>query len=195
MDRTVGWKWMLLAGLGLAGCKTAPSPEPAVPASKDESPQAKRPKDVIYRVELEHVLRKGPGWFLGQVPIEESMEAGKFVGWRVVELPFEWRDIEIEPGDVVTSVNAMPLETPADFWSAWTTLSVASEIKVAFLRDGEPREISYRVDGTPDPSLAKELKDTPKKTAPSQRRGPQKKTVVIEGDDKPVNETMVDWSQ
>ena len=160
--------------------------------TKAEEPP-KRPANVIYRAELEYVLQKGPGWFLLQVPITEQMENKKFVGWRVQELPVEWKDVDLQPGDVVTTVNAMPLETPNDFFSAWSTLSVASELKVAYLRDGEARELSFRIEGAPDPALAKKLHEPPKQE--ERPKAETHKTVVIEGENKPLNETMVDWSQ
>jgi hypothetical protein len=112
----------------------------------------------------------------------------------VQELPVEWKDIDLHPGDVVTRVNAMSLETPSDFFSAWTTLSVASELKVSYLREGEPRELSFKIEGAPDPTLAKKMKQAPKE-GERPKPSPRKKTVVIEGENKPLNETLVDWSQ
>ena len=93
----------------------------------------------------------------------------------------------------------MPLETPNHFWSAWTTLGVASEIKVSYLRDGEKRELRYPIDGAPDPKLTKQLgkkqgKDDPAVKGTQRYNRPKRKnTIVIRGEDKSVTDTRVDF--
>jgi hypothetical protein len=153
------------------------------------------------------VLRQGPPWLLSRVPVEEVLEGKKFVGWRVQELPLEWRNIELRAGDVVTAVNAMPIETPNDFWAAWTSLSVASELKIAYLREGEPMELSIPIYGTPSPALAKDMQKRPEekpKTKSPVRVDPQqnpqyapakkKKTITINPPQRPDSDTNTDWS-
>jgi len=180
--------------------KRAPAPKSVV---QEAAPDA--PAGTISRAELELVLRHGPPWLLQRVPIEEVLEKGKFIGWRLTELPLEW-DADLQPGDVVTRVNAMPIETPNDFWAAWTTLTVASELKVAYLRDGEPREIAIPIHGSPDPAVASELKrrpqqreDLPTEQSPvraNQRynKSKQFKTIVIAPIERYESDTNVDWS-
>jgi hypothetical protein len=199
-----------------AACGNKQAPPPDVPGAPPPKPALTKPAgnsapvDRIPRPLLEAVLREGPAWVFDKVPLEEVLEQGKFVGWRVRELPAEWGKIELQPGDVVTQVNTMPLETPADFWTAWTTLTVASELKVAYLRDGEAKEMSYPIDVSPDPALSHRLKKRPAQAganAPdasdaqpvvpgNEDYNPpkRKKTVVIKGRERPLSDTLVDWS-
>jgi hypothetical protein len=190
----------------LAACGTPPPPPKRPPAPKAAAqavPDA--PAGSISRAALEVVLRHGPPWILQRVPIEEVLEKGKFKGWRVTEVPLDW-DADLQAGDVVTRVNAMPLETPNDFWAAWTTLTVASELKVAYLRDGEQREIAIPIHGSPNPAVASELQkrpqqreDLPTEESPvkaNQRynKSKQFKTIVIPPTERYDSDTNVDWS-
>ncbi len=195
------------AALALCACTNNPPPaEPKKPPPPVE--EAKIPDGSLDRATLEVVLRQGPPWLLERVPVEEVMEGTKFVGWRVQELPLDWRDMAIQPGDVVVAVNAMPLETPNDFWAAWTSLSVASELKIAYLREGEARELSIPIYGSPSPELASDLQKRPEKAPPAsglsddpmvptnQQYTPAapKKTIEIESQEKPITDTTTDWS-
>jgi hypothetical protein len=175
----------------LVACSESPEAKAPVAEVKQAEPEAAdaRPSK-IHRAELEAVLEKGPPWILARVDMEEVLDAGKFVGWRIRELPHEWKGIDLESGDVVTAVNTMPLETPNDFWAAWTTLSVASELKVSYLRDNEAREMRLPIVGSPNPKLAKKLTDQPKGQP---QRNQRKKTTVIRGEEQPLTDTVVDW--
>lgn len=199
----------------VAACATAPPPSPrkAPPApapTPKEQPSPSAAADALNRAQLEAVLRGGPARLLANVPIEAVTEKDKFVGWRVQELPVAWKDIELKPGDVVTAVNAMPLKTPTEFWAAWTSLTVASELKVAYLRDGAERTLSVPIVGIPSAALSKQVhhKPTPAGTKPKPEKAEEepvkanqhwnrpkrKQTVIIRGEDKPLSDTLVDWS-
>src|SRR5690606_16765545 len=127
------------------------------------------------------------------------------VGWRVQELPVAWRNIELKAGDVVTSVNAMPVETPNDFWAAWTSLSVASELKIAYPREADVRELSMPIHGSPSPALAQDIQKRPEEKNPPVQESPvpgnqqyapakRKETITIEGPARPDSDTNTDWS-
>ncbi len=194
-----------VVALALVGC--ANPPPPAEPKRPPPAPQrALIPAGALDRGQLEVVLQEGPPWLLERVPVEEVVESGKFVGWRVQELPMTWRGIELQAGDVVTAVNAMPIETPNDFWAAWTSLSVASELKIAYLREGEPMELSIPIVGSPNPTLAKDMRKSPaEKKAATPQDSPvrskrqyepakRRETITIEGPKRPDSDTNTDWS-
>jgi hypothetical protein len=202
--RLLGPAVILSALLGVA-CGEAPEPQTApqpkataqVPAA--EPATADTPPQSVHRAHLDAVLREGPAWVLDRVDVEEVMNKGKFAGWRVRSLPSEWSHVDLYSGDVVTRVNGMPIERPAQLWSAWTTLTVASEVKIAYNRNGEARELSLPVVGQPDPKVAAQLRKRPqgksaKRPNPLVKKGYKaRKTITIKGEDRPLTDTRVEW--
>ena len=150
-------------------------PKDAVANHSDAAAEA---KNGIERRALEIVLGEGPSWLLARVPVEEVLKKGKFVGWRVQQLPHAWRNIELQPGDVVKTVNGMPIDTPSK-WSVWSMLRVASELKIAYARDGQAREMSMAIVGRPSQMP---VQSNGKAAAPAARPKRQgRRTVVIKG--------------
>ncbi|MBW2523135.1 MAG: serine protease [Deltaproteobacteria bacterium] len=159
-----------------AACGGSPQPGPAPPAAKPApKEEAGPPAGQVDRQTLDLVLLEGPVWLLERVPIEEVMEQGKFVGWRVQQLPSQWADVDLQPGDVITAVNGQAVEKPNDFWAAWTTLSTAKEIKIAYRRYGEPNELTVPIWGDPDPQTSQRLK--------GKRPPPQQSQTISPGSD------------
>jgi hypothetical protein len=186
--------------LVLGACGGA-TPEPEAPKRPRPAPEAKPEGEVVIdRAALEVVLRQGPPWVLERVPIEPELEGEKFIGWRVRELPREWERVDLVPGDVITSVNGMPVETPDQLWEAWTTLTVASELRIAYVREGEAKELSIPIWGKPSAGLQKTLgarpEPTPATIGPSKPQpSKSRSTVVIESEDRPFSDTEVDYSE
>lgn len=179
---------LITAFLLLAGCTKEPLLDPRMPAPEERKPTAnvnvvdvKVPAGAVGRPQVDAVLREGPGWLLDQVPVEEVMREGKFVGWRIRELPAQWSGGELRAGDVVTRINAMPVETPNDFWAAWTTLSVASELKIDYLRGDEARVFSLPIVGQPDPQMTASINER-RAPPPNQGRDHRFDTITIEGE-------------
>ena len=73
--------------------------------------------------------------------------AGKFHGFRIAALRDDsfWAGVDINPGDVVVSVNGFPIEHPEQAQTAFESLDVASELHVAYERDGQPRDLVYAI--------------------------------------------------
>jgi hypothetical protein len=170
--------------LACGGAPARPAPKTAVttkPAPPPPPPSL--PPGHLARADVDGVLAKGPPWILRRVLTEEVMRDGKFVGWRIVKLPAEWSGIDLKTGDVVTRVNGMTIERPEDFFSAWSSLAVASDLRVAYERDGGPRELVYHIDGqaaeSPPPAMRENEPPPPR----AQPKGPPRKTIVIVGDD------------
>jgi type II secretory pathway component PulC len=97
-------------------------------------------------------LSRGLGDFLTRLELEPLLTGGKFRGWRIVKLrqgdPL-WAGVDLAPGDVVTSVNGRPIERPEQALVAFQSLAIASELRVAYERDGARREIVYPIDEEP----------------------------------------------
>lgn len=119
----------------------------------------------VTRPDLLDVLGRSAGDFLRLVEIEAEVRDGTFEGWRIATLPEgtpAW--IDVQRGDVVTSVNGMPLERPEDAQAIWETLQVASEVRIDLTRAGERRSVRIPIEDVaeggaappapaPDPAL------------------------------------------
>lgn len=183
---------LLGLALGGLGCGSAPTPQPEAPSSDGQSeaaaeaeapmPAPAAPSGHLARGEVDAVLKQGPPWLLQRVRIEEVIRKGKFIGWRVLDMPPEWSGADIQTGDVVTRVNGVTLERPDDLWSAWTTLAVASDLRVHYERDGETREMLMPITGAPVSETKSALEQPPSRSpsAASSSSRPHK-TIVIGG--------------
>lgn len=143
------------------------------------TPAASAPTGRLARAEVDAIVtEKGPPWLFQRVVPEEVFVNGKFAGWRILSMPKEWESLDLKPGDVVTRVNGMELERPEDVWRAWTSVLVASELKIAYERGGKALELVMPIDG----QAAKELPERLRDDAPPTRRDKDRKktTVVIE---------------
>ena len=133
----------------------APPASPGPSAPVDSRPPS-RPDGVprIARSAVHDVIAKGLGAFLQHVELDgQPVRDGRaFRGFRIVALRGNdgfWAGVDLRPGDVVTRVNGFPIERPEQAQTAFESLDVASELRVAYDREGEPREIVYRI--TDDP--------------------------------------------
>ena len=102
----------------------------------------------LRRTDVDALVCGGFGAFLSTVIVDEHplFVSGKFHGFRLVDLAPAWRTSGIRAGDVVTRVNGMPIERPEQALEAFRSLSVASELRVDYERDGEPHEVRYAID-------------------------------------------------
>jgi type II secretion system protein C len=146
--------WVLALVLPACGT-TATTPAPttaAVPkaaaSAKLQTPQA-APDRTLARSAVMAVVDQGLGAFLQHVDLDDQpvMAGGKFHGFRIASLrgPDFWTGVDLKPGDVVTAVNGFPIERPEQAQTAFESLQVASELKVAYDRDGKPRELVYAI--------------------------------------------------
>lgn len=191
---------VLLLGLSaasLAGCGSSGRPRgqddvadaPTAKASAsaevavDEPPV---PDGSVSRGRMDKLLLRGPGWLLRQVGIDDVVRANKFVGWRVDRVPTTWGGT-IQPGDIVMKINGGTLESQDDLWDAYMKLTEASELRIAFERDGKVAEAIIPIVGAPDPETRKQL-DSNVASAPrptTVRDQPNRqgtRTVIITGD-------------
>jgi hypothetical protein len=122
----------------------APKPRAAVAAAP--APAA-APRTTLSRREVVGVLDSGFGSFLQRVQVEPSLSSGRFRGWTIVELrPADfWATVDLKPGDVVKSVNGLPIERDTEAFDAFQSLRTASALEVAYAREGADRTLSYRI--------------------------------------------------
>lgn len=136
--------------LGLAGCgSSSPEPKSAPVAKKTPPPAAapSRPSGTLKRAEVVAFVNAGFWNFLQQVEVEPSLDDGRFRGWLIVSLrpPAFWQGVDLAPGDVVTSVNDLPIERETQAFDAFQSLKTAPALHVAYVRSGAVRRISYQI--------------------------------------------------
>jgi len=128
--------------------------EPARPAP---------PAGSLWRDEVNATVEAGLGWFLQRLEVEPVAEGGAFRGFRIVTLktPDFWQGVDLRPGDVVVSVNGMPIERDIQAFEAFEALKKAPELRVKLLRGGRARELVYRIVEPPPEATATEPRAKP----------------------------------
>jgi hypothetical protein len=123
-------------------------PDPAL------SPVTRTP-GTLARADVERIVDGGLGRFLSHVQLEPSLSAGKFAGWNIVALqpPELWDGIDLKPGEVVTRVNGMAIEREMEAYDAFQAVRGAEKLEVSYLRQREPRTLSYAIIGKPSPAI------------------------------------------
>jgi S1-C subfamily serine protease len=126
--------------------QTAEAPPPA--PIEEPPPPPPAVEGEIARAQLAVVLDAGLGRFLQGVVTEPELESGRFVGFRLVSLypdDERMRAVDLVAGDVILSVNGLPIERPEQALHVWSSLRVASELLVAYRRDGEDRQLRFAI--------------------------------------------------
>jgi S1-C subfamily serine protease len=143
---------LLCLGLVVAACgggssELRPASRAAeVPVPKPVPPPS-RPSGKLARAEVVRFVDAGFWRFLQKVDVEPSLNDGRFRGWIIVALrpPAFWEGVDLAPGDVVTSVNDMPIERETEAFDAFQSLKTAPALHVTYVRRGAERRISYQI--------------------------------------------------
>lgn len=100
---------------------------------------------VIPRPLLQRVLDAGPGWLLGQVPLEPLFDdKRRFAGFRIVSVFGDRPDVlryGVLPGDALLAIGKRRIVTPGDLSAAFEDLRSAQELAVTVRRAGQVREV------------------------------------------------------
>ena len=122
----------------------APSSGARSPAARDSGPRARhaagpRPSLREYR----DMVLQDPQQFADKVRLRPRMQGGRMQGYEVRP----GRDAQflsqfgLEPGDVVTAVNGIPLDSPARGLSVLRDLARAQQVQLEVVRNGVPQTI------------------------------------------------------
>ena len=164
---------LLLSGsLVLAGCGPSypeseypTQPPPGVTGGEEDLAPA--PPGALWRRDVNAVLDEGLGRFLQHAELDPEVQAGAFVGFRVLELrpAAWWQGVDLVPGDIVMQVNGMPIEQPTEAHAAFESLRQAPELRVKYMRKGEARELVYSILDKPlaSPTPGSTISDPPAK--------------------------------
>ena len=137
---------------GSASAVAAPAvatPQAARSVAAAPPPPAGSSTHALARSAVRAAVAQGLGAFLQHVDLDDApvLVDGKFRGFRIAVLHDSafWGGVDLKPGDVVTRVNGFSIERPEQAQTAFESLQVASELRVSYDRDGEPREIVYSI--------------------------------------------------
>ena len=135
------------SGPSSSGPRAPEAPRPAAPTAASPQPLSPPPPAPgVGRQQLVHLLGASPGAFFAHVEIEAAFDGGRFVGWRLADLPGQRpRWLDLRTGDVVTAINGLGVERPDDALRIWETLQVASEVHIEYRRQGEARSVRIPV--------------------------------------------------
>lgn len=139
---------LLLSACGSSPPEPARAPAPTPVAAKPAAaPVVAVAPTTLKRSDVVHVIDSGFGNFLQRVQVEPSLADGRFQGWTIVDLrPTNfWAAVDLKPGDVVTSVNGLPIERDTEAWDAFESLRTAPELRIAFDRNGASHTLAYRI--------------------------------------------------
>ena len=147
---------MRAAALGLlaivCGCaSSAPQAKSAVQPEVASATAASlpAPAGTLRRSEVRQALSAGLGAFLQNVTVDVDhpvFREGRFVGFRIAELRGAgWSGVDLKVGDVVTAVNGFSIERPEQAQQAFLSLAVASELRVDYEREGQPRSMRLAI--------------------------------------------------
>lgn len=141
---------LTLAGCGAASPREGSHPQPAtVTAPALTAAPARTGEHTVGRSAVLAVVARGLGALLQHVDIDDKpvFVQGRFHGFAIAKLsdPTYWTGVDLKPGDVVVSVNGLPIERPEQAQAVLDSLATANELRVALERDGQPRELVYSI--------------------------------------------------
>lgn len=151
-------QWLVVAvALTMAACGAAastaqgepPAADPAPPVASRRSAGARPVEPVrereglrapqLSRAALDRAIAAGPGWLLGQVPLEPVRNAQRqFVGFRIVSVfGDDPRALAygVLPGDLLQRVQGQKILTPGDLMTVFQRLRGTAEVVVEVQRD------------------------------------------------------------
>jgi hypothetical protein len=127
------------------GCRTA-APTPPRPTAP---PGRGARTGTIARASLNAVLDAGPGAFLHGFEVAPVMDGQRFAGWRLVQLmegEHRFDGLDVTPGDVLLSVNGLPVSKPDQLAAVWDALRAANQLVIAIVRDHASVELRFAID-------------------------------------------------
>ncbi|HEY0232471.1 MAG TPA: type II secretion system protein N [Dokdonella sp.] len=129
------------AGSRAAGTRADASPKGASAAAAPAAQTVKAPTDWQQTVDR---LRQNPDELMKRVQIVPVLDGGKLTGVRVSAGADAAliNQIGLRPGDIVTSVNGMPVDSLSRGQDIMSSLKNSSSVRVTVLRDGKPADVT-----------------------------------------------------
>lgn len=151
----ITWLWVACMALACGGSHSkAPTHAGAAANANLSVPKLpERPKNTLYRDEIEAAKREGLGHFFQRLEIEPVGETDadgrltSFQGFQIVALrpATDWLAFDFAPGDVLTHINGVSVEHYSTWVDQFEALPKAEQIRVDLLRAGEQKTIVVRI--------------------------------------------------
>ncbi len=89
-------------------------------------------------------IKQNPASFLNYVRATPAKQDGRFIGFALQEGPQAgaFEELGLSPGDIVTSINGVAIESPADGMKAMQALGAGDSIDVTLLRGGQEMSLN-----------------------------------------------------
>lgn len=126
----------------VAGAATAPAI--ATTASSPDAEDTPTPARAMERQEIERRLGEESGRILAETTLVPAMDAGRVAGFTITRMPDSTllSDAGLRPGDVLTEVNGVPIDSLATLIGLWPRLQTETTVRAVVLRNGQPVSLS-----------------------------------------------------
>ena len=134
-------------GKPIGSSQSAGAVVPAVPGTQPIYTPPQMAQGAVDMARVQQQLRLDPAALARQVNAQPVFEGGRMVGVRLAGGPDATMvaALGLQPNDVVTAVNNVPLDSPARAQEVMTSVSNASRVTVTVLREGKPVTLSVNV--------------------------------------------------
>lgn len=130
----------------LAGVAAAPLPSVrAATSGPPEDPTT--PARSMERRDMERRLGQEVPRILAETTLVPVTEGGQVAGFTLTRLPEGTllSDAGLRPGDVITTINDVPIDSLATLIGLWPRLQSESDIRAVVLRNGQPVALSVHL--------------------------------------------------
>ncbi len=135
---------------GAWGCSSADTREPIAPTIIDDDGPVADGEWKIQRADYEAVAKEGIQHVMRWYHVRPYYKGGRFIGYEVAEIyKSELKAGPLRKGDVLLSVNDLPIERPEHAMAVWRNLWGRKSLKLSFLRGGLPRVLDIPVVESP----------------------------------------------
>jgi general secretion pathway protein C len=122
---------------------TAGDALPAAAAARPVAPaEARLPEDgrTLERQEVERRIGQEANRILAETTLVPAMDGGRVAGFTLSRVPEGTllTDAGLRPGDVLTSVNDVPIDSMATLIGLWPRLQNERTVRAVVLRNGQP---------------------------------------------------------
>jgi general secretion pathway protein C len=114
---------------------------PAATAAVEPDPDG---PSVMDRRDIERRLGEESSRILAETTLVPAMDGGRVNGFAITRMPEGTllSDAGLRPGDVVTEVNGVPIDSLATLIGLWPRLQTESAIRAVVMRNGQPVPLS-----------------------------------------------------